>query len=237
MSNDPIGKAISDYQSGTYDDSIIVESDLCDDDVIPVDYLFRSYDEMPELEQIALNRCRGKILDIGAAAGPHSSWLLSKSYDVLALDSSAGAVEYLKKQNIKAEQGSIQQWESTEKFDTILLLMNGIGMAGKLSSLKSFLLKLRKNLTAEGQILCDSSDISYLFEEEDGSIWVNLNQDYHGEMQFRMSYKNEITDWFSWLYLDFDQLSAHAADAGLTCDKLADDGNNAYLARLTISHE
>jgi 2-polyprenyl-3-methyl-5-hydroxy-6-metoxy-1,4-benzoquinol methylase len=90
--HDPIGLAIQDYIKTKKPADIIVTADLCDDDIIPVEVLFRTYEEMPALEQKAMSMCCGKILDVGAGAGPHSIYLSELGHEIQAIDTSPGAV-------------------------------------------------------------------------------------------------------------------------------------------------
>ena len=57
--NDPLGAAILDYSKQGNADNIIVHSDLCEDDILPTAYLFRTIEDMPEIEQTALKLCKG----------------------------------------------------------------------------------------------------------------------------------------------------------------------------------
>lgn len=228
--NDPVGYALHDFEKGIKPVSIQVTSDLCDDDQIDVSYLFRTIDAMPDLEKSALSFCRGKILDVGACGGCHSM-ILSKKFLTHSIDVSAGAVKLLKEKGLKAEQKTIFDLE-TETYDTILLLMNGIGLAETIENLPLFLNQLKKILHPNGKIICDSTDLSYLYEQEDGSILINLNDRYYGEINFKMSYKNVESGWFSWLYIDFDNLSEIAERSGLKCTLLFEGENNHYLVSL-----
>jgi SAM-dependent methyltransferase len=232
LKNDPIGLAIQDFINHKVDAEIIVKADLCEDDVMPVSHLFRSYEQMPELEQLALSKVSGHILDVGAGAGCHALWLQEQGHQVTAIDISAGAVDYMQKQQIEASVTNL--WELEGTYDTILLLMNGIGLAGKLDQLEPFLNHLKKHLNPNGQILCDSTDIAYLYEEEDGSVWVDLNSTYRGEMQFKMVYKGQETPWFNWLYLDFETLKTHSKNAGMNCELLMEGDSFNFLCRLTF---
>jgi SAM-dependent methyltransferase len=229
--NDPIGQAIADFVAHGFSENITVQSDLCDDDVLPVEYLFRPKDLMPKIEQKALSLAKGRILDVGAAAGCHAYYLKKKGYDVLAIDTSPGAVEHL--QNLEIPAQNIDFMEMTGEFDTVLILMNGIGIAGELSNLPNFLTHLKSLLSKDGQALCDSTDLTYLYQEDDGSMWVDLNDSYHGEMQFKMIYKNSETEWFKWLYIDFDLLKEYAEKAGLKCELVKKGTSNNYLVSLT----
>ena len=229
--NDPIGLAIHDYVNHDIQAEIIVKADLCEDDILPVTHLFRSHEEMPKLEKIALSKASGHILDIGAGAGCHALWLKEQGKAVTAIDISPGAVDYMQKQEIKASVTDL--WELKGHYDTILLLMNGIGLAGKLDQLEPFLRHLKKHLNPNGQIICDSTDISYLYEEEDGSVWVDLNSAYRGEMQFKMAYKEQETPWFNWLYLDYETLKMHSQKADMNCELIAEGDSFNFLCRIT----
>jgi len=228
---DPIGYAIQDFAENGFSENITVMADLCDDDVMPIEYLFRTEEMMPALETIALSKCKGTILDVGAAAGCHAYLLKKQGLNVKAIDTSKGAVEHLLSLGIQAE--NINFYAIDEQFNTLLILMNGVGLAGNLEGLPRFLAQVKKCLKPAGIALCDSTDLSYLYEEEDGSVWVDLNAKYHGEMQFKMSYKGIESDWFDWLYIDFDLLNKYAHEAGLKCELVHKGDADNYLAQLT----
>ena len=228
---DPIGKAITDFSRSKRPDDIIVCSEICEDDIIPIEVLFRNEDEMPELEVLALQHATGKILDVGAGAGTHANYLQNIGKDVTAIDISEGAVAFMQTQGLKSKKINFFDLKD-EKFDTILMLMNGIGIAGTLSNLEKTLEHAKSLLNPGGKILCDSSDIKYLYEDEDGSLWVNLNQEYYGNFRFQMKYKKETGPWFDWLYVDFDSLFNAAKNVGLKAVRLYDKDDN-YLAEIT----
>ncbi len=228
---DPIGKAITDFSRSKRPDDIIVCSEICEDDIIPIEVLFRNEDEMPELEVLALQNATGKILDVGAGAGTHANYLQNMGKDVTAIDISEGAVAFMQTQGLKSKKINFFDLKD-EKFDTILMLMNGIGIAGTLSNLENTLAHAKSLLNPGGKILCDSSDIKYLYEDEDGSMWVNLNQEYYGNFRFQMKYKKETGPWFDWLYVDFDSLFNAAKNIGLKAKRLYDEDDN-FLAEIT----
>lgn len=229
--NDPFGKAILEFALNQEPKIIRVSSDLCDDDELPVTYLFRTPHEMPAVEQKALELCKGKVLDAGAGAGAHLKTLIKHKHEVLGLDVSPGAIAHMRSQSIPCRMERLQDFDTVEKFDTVLLLMNGIGISEKLSELQGFLAKCKSLLNENGVILLDSTDIKYLYEEEDSSLWIDLNSSYYGEFQFQMHYNNESGPFFNWLYVDFDTLAKHAASVGLQCKKVFTDGDH-YLAKL-----
>ena len=230
--NDPFGDAIHDYSEKGKAPNLIINSNYTEDEQIPVSYLFRTEKDMPAVEIAALKLCKGKILDVGAAAGCHSLVLQKKGFNVTALEISEKATEVLKKRGIqKIVKEDIYSF-SARKYDTILLLMNGTGIGGTISGLKKLLLHLKTLLNEKGQILIDSSDIKYLFEEEDGSVWLDLaNTKYYGEMNYEVTYKKS-TAKFDWLFIDFNSLKNIAEEIGLRCQLVKEGEHFDYLAQL-----
>lgn len=230
---DLFGKALLDYQTGKASEDIITSTSISGEDILPLDYLFRTYAEMPKLEQKALDLTKGTVLDVGAGAGSHSLYLQKKGYTVKAIDSSEGAIEVCKLRGIQhAELKPLL--DETETFDTILLLMNGTGIFQTLNELPEYLKHLKNLLTPEGQILIDSSDIKYMYQDEDGGFWHDANANYYGELDYFLSYKNEKEEAMKWLYLDFNTLSIACASVGLQCKKILDGAHFDYLAKLTV---
>lgn len=229
---DAIGHALIDYLNNNHNENITVTSSITEDDVIPVEYLFREINRFPKIEKKAIELCRGKVLDVGAGSGCHSLETQSRGLDVKAIDTSKGAVEVMMKRGVsKVEKIDFFELEN-QKFDTILFLMNGVGIAGEKEKLKTFLNKAKELLNDDGQLLLDSSDIKYMFEEDDGTFWIDLNSTYYGQVTYQMKYKNFETQPFSWLFVDFDTLKNEAADVGLSAEILLNGDNYDYLARL-----
>ncbi|MGN7514566.1 MAG: class I SAM-dependent methyltransferase [Allomuricauda sp.] len=232
---DVFGMALRDYQNGEYTEDIKTYSSLDEEDVIPIPYLFRTFDEMPKIEQKALQLAYGKVLDIGAGAGSHALYLQKKGLEVTALDNSEGAIAVCKQRGLKSTVLSNIMDYSGEKYDTLLLLMNGIGLAGKLNNLSHFLQHLASLLRPYGQILLDSSDIIYMFEQdEDGGYWIPNNEAYYGEVAFTMEYKGKKNKPFNWVYIDFNTLQNACESNGFNCELVISGDHYDYLAKLTL---
>lgn len=234
MAKDIFGKALLDFQSGNYVEDIVTYSSLDEKDTIPVPYLFRDHENMPVLEQEALKHCHGKVMDVGCGAGSHSLYLLQMGIEVTALDSSAGAIEVCRQRGLKKVFHADILNYSGKKFDTLLMLMNGIGIVGNLKGLDAFLQHAKKLLKPNGSILLDSSDIIYMFETEKGDYDLPENEKYYGEIQFTTEYKGEKSSAFEWLYLDFDTLAVTAKKNGYVCEMLFDGKHYDYLAKLSL---
>ncbi|MDP5061620.1 MAG: class I SAM-dependent methyltransferase [Maribacter sp.] len=234
MNNDILGTALLDYQTGNYSEDITTYSSLLEDDVLPLPYMFRGFKEMPELEQKALQLCKGNVLDVGCGAGSHGLYLQEKGLSVIGLDASKGGIEVSTLRGLKNTVHSELLKYEGEQFDTILILMNGVGLAGTLAGLEPFFSKLKSLLKEGGQILLDSSDIIYMFEDdEDGGYWIPDNVNYYGEVSFEMEYKKEKSASFPWLYVDYNTLQRAANYSNLTCELVMEGEHYDYLARLT----
>jgi len=216
---DIYGQALLDYQNNVATQDLKTFSSIAGKDVMSLKYLFRSYKETPTIEKKALDLCCGKVLDIGCGAGSHSLYLQEKGFDVMGIDISKGAIEVCKLRGINKVQ-KIDFWQlKNQQFDTILLLMNGIGLSYTLTNLSRFLNHLKSLLNPNGQILVDSSNIIYMFKTFEGDYEVPHDR-YYGEVQFTMTYKKQTSPKFNWLYLDFDNLEKYAQQAGLKCQKI-----------------
>lgn len=230
--SDPFEKACWDYFNDNTQAVMTIHSNKAEDEFVPVKYFFRDIEKMPLLEHKALSLCSGKVLDIGAGTGCHSLILQSNGIDVTALESRQGLVNLMKARNLKkVVYDDIFNYQS-RKFDTLLMLMNGIGLVGKLQSLSGFLEHSKTLLNKGGQVLFDSSDILYLYETEDGSFRIDLNEAYYGEVEYRFEYKKLKSNSFNWLFVDFNTLQTYAEEAGFRSEKIYEDENFNYLARL-----
>ena len=113
------------------------------------------------------------------------------------------------------------------------MLMNGIGIVGTLERLPEFFRHLDMILAPGGLLLCDSTDISYVFETEDGMIDIPNEMEYYGEHSFQMQYKDTIGETFSWLYIDADTLKERATRNGYAVEVVAEGEHYDYMAKIT----
>ncbi len=231
---DLFGKAILDFQTNNNPEDLITETSISEADEMSVAYLFRNFNEMPKIEQKALQLAKGKILDVGCGAGSHSLYLQNeRNLDVTSIDISANAIEACRLRGLKKAAIQNVMTLENEKFDTILLLMNGAGMCGKLKNISNFLQKLKSLLNEGGQVLVDSSDIIYMFDEdEDGGKWIPTDMDYYGEVVFDISYKGEKEEPFDWMYIDYNTLQNAAHANGLQCELILEGEHYDYLANI-----
>lgn len=229
---DLFGQAILDFQTNNSPENLVTETSISESDEMSVAYLFRSFEEMPHLEQQALKLAKGKILDVGCGAGSHSLHLEHIGLEVTSIDISANAINACQLRGVKNARVQNVLAIQNETFDTILLLMNGTGIFRTLEELPTYLQKLKSLLNTNGQILIDSSDLIYMYDEnEDGSYSIPA-KGYYGELNFTVSYKGQTDIPFPWLYLDYNTLQRAAQALGLQCELIAEGEHFDYLARL-----
>src|SRR5690625_575499 len=231
---DIMGKALLDYYHGRYSEDLITWTNITSEDEMSLPYLFRNYDEMSFIEQMALDFSKGKILDVGCGAGSHAIYLQEKKMEVTAIDISEGAIEVCHLRGLKdARNINVLDLEN-EKFDTILILMNGTGIFRSLSEMPKYLNHLKKLLNENGQILIDSTDLIYMYQDQvDGFYEIPVDR-YYGEVRFWMSYKGVEGSPFDWLYIDQETFEEICNKNGFNLEVVGRGDHYDYLAKLTL---
>ena len=231
---DLMGRAIWDYYYQENSEDLQTETSISELDDLPVSYLFRDYQEMNALEKKALDLSFGKVLDVGSGAGSHSLYLQNeRKLEVTALDISPKSIEVCKARGVKNAICEDLLQFSEKNFDTVLLLMNGTGIFQSLEHIDQYLQKLKSLVAENGQILLDSTDILYMYDQdEDGGVLVPA-KGYYGELDYYLHYKGESELPMKWLYLDFDTLENAAIANGFKIQKI-EQLEDSYLAQLTL---
>ena len=230
---DLMGRAIWDYYYQENSEDLQTETSISELDDLPVSYLFRDYQEMNALEKKALDLSFGKVLDVGSGAGSHSLYLQNeRKLEVTALDISPKSIEVCKATGVKNAICEDLLRFSEKNFDTVLLLMNGTGIFQSLEHIDQYLQKLKSLVAENGQILIDSTDILYMYDQdEDGGVLIPATG-YYGELDYYLHYKGESELPMKWLYLDFDTLENAAIANGFKIQKI-EQLEDSYLAQLT----
>lgn len=221
------GKAIFDFHFNSSRSKLFVHDTFGPKVQMPVSTYFRNFKKMPEIETTALKLCEGKILDVGAGSGSHALELQKMGKQVDALEISAFACKVMLDRGVNQVIHEDFFKLKNVKYDTILLLMNGIGICGDLVGFESFLGKASELLNEDGKIIFDSCDISYMYEDIQKPLY------YFGEVKCRYEYEKDFTEWFKWLYLDFETMKSTAEKLGWKAELLCEDENDQYLASLS----
>ena len=209
------GQAMLDYLNGDEDAYCILRRD--DGVAYPPIYARQFFypDGLPKLDQIAVERCAGRVLDIGAGAGSHSLAIQDRGLDVTSIDISAKAVRVMSKRGCRdARVGDVFDSYSAP-FDTIFVILN-IGIVQNLDGLAGFLKQLETLMSDNGQLTTDSIDPR---NSEDES-YRKYTEDkiakgcYLGERTLRFEYKDQTSDWFEWMHIDPLTLGYYVDKAG-----------------------
>jgi SAM-dependent methyltransferase len=229
---DPLEQAFNDFFNGDKKAYVTIYNDIGDAEVVPISYFFRTFEKMPLLEQKALELCKGSVLDVGAGSGCHSLVLKARSLFVTPLEIRPALVDILKQQGLEnAVQADFYRYND-DTFDTLLLLMNGIGFAGNLQGVEVLLKHARKLLKPGGQIILDSCDLMYMYEE-DGSYMIDLNREkYYGEVEYQFEYKGKKGNPFDWIFVDYYTLEQMAMENGFRSEIIFEGEHFEYLAIL-----
>jgi SAM-dependent methyltransferase len=232
IGKDIFGLAFQDYLARKTKENILVDINISETEELPVAYFFREFKQMPIWEKKVLKVCKGKILDVGAGAGSHALYLQKKGLDVTAIDVSPGGVDCMAKRGIKKTLLQDFFHYAEKDFDTILFLMNGTGMAQTIDNLQKLLQHAASLLAPDGNIYLESTDILYMYEDDDGSVMIDLAGKYYGEIIYQLQYKEHVGEPFPWLFVDYENLSQIAELAGLESELFYQGETDNYIARL-----
>jgi SAM-dependent methyltransferase len=229
------GRSLHDFLNGDVSAKILVHRDDGYTGDLPVSVFFRTPEDFSPLEQAAMQLCRGDVLDVGAGAGCHSLALQERGIKVLAIDISRHAVDIMAKRGVKEVQCvNVFDFQQSQ-FDTLLLMMHGIGLVENLSGLDRFLHHVPKLLKPNGQIVCDSLDTRYT--NDPGHLTYQESNRragrYFGEVRTYFEYRGQRGPIFGWLHVDPETLKVHAKKMEWSCQVILQENSGDYLARLT----
>ena len=224
---EPLDAALAAHRDGRRDATLVMRTDLAGDEAVPVALFFRPVEEMPPVERRALAEARGRILDLGAGAGAHARPLSAAGNAVTALEILPEALAELVAGGVAdVRAGGLEALRDDERFDTVLVLMNGLGLPGTVAALDDFLIALAAHLAPGGRILADSTDPSAWDPPDDGR--------YVGEIHMQLEFEGRSGPPFPFLFVDPDTLAGACARAGLGCEVLELEEDGRYLAAMTL---
>ena len=234
----PLGTALLDFHHGDTRSEIVVASDLWEDEPTAVEAYYRPVEHpLPTLEREALKLCRGRVLDLGAGAGRHALELQTSGHAVVAVDPLAEAVEIMRDRGVAdARQGDLGAVKG-ERFDTVLMLMHGLGVVGDLHGLGCLLEELPNRLNPGGRLVCDSADLAAVLRGESPGLFGELLSPdlYIGEVEFSLRYGSLVGPSYRWLFVDPKTLGIIARAAGFDVMIACGGERGSFVAVLTIA--
>jgi len=236
---EPYGRSLLDFFNGDTLAQVVIRRDDGHADDLPASAFFREPSDFSPIEQAAMALCRGYVLDIGAGTGCHSLALQERGTRVLAIDVSPQALEILSKRGVeKCQHVDVFEFHGGP-FDTLLLMMHGIGMVEDIAGLDRFLDHVHKLLKADGQILLDSLDVRCT-DNPLHLAYQEANRQagrYFGEIRLRFEYQGRKGPPFGWLHVDPDTLTDRAAKLGWSCQVVCQEDSGDYLAQLAPARQ
>lgn len=188
---------------------------------------------LAELDGLALDRCRGRVLDVGAGAGRHALALEARGLEVVAIDVSPIAVSLCRMRGVRgARVGDVMRLDSADafgRFDTLLFGMQTIGVAGGVETLGRLLERLKCLLAPGAELLVDSSELREAWDGDAADSTPN-----RGEIVLSTRYRGWRGEPFPWLYLAEPDLRGVAERAGFEMETLARVEGGEFLAALRL---
>ena len=230
----PYAEAMSAFHRGDRDAYMVVYDDY-ERDVVPLSYFFRNPDEFPEIERLALDLCRGRVLDVGAGSGCHALALQERGLQVTAIEILPEMVDILRQRGVRDARQATWMDLLDEPFDTIFMMMNGLGLTETLPGLRRFFRRARRLIKPDGQVLADSTDVRVRMEPKaGGSGSTRRDGRYVGELHFQVEFQGRKGPPFAQLYVDPGTLDRYARNEKWDCEIISlPDEYGHYLARLT----
>lgn len=193
-------------------------------------------EEWPQVELEALERARGRVLDVGCGAGRHTLELQRRGLEVIAIDVSPGAVEVARRLGVSDVRLLPLAQVSPElgRFHTFLMLCGNLGLLGSQHEGRRTL----RQLLALG-----SPDCRLVAESIDPHAGPRpLPEDYRaanarrgrlpGQVRLRMRYRETLTPWFDLLNVSPSELDTLVRGTGWTIAELLPGEPPSYVAIL-----
>lgn len=233
---EPLAAALMDhYQSGRPRRVAATRADGLRFEIETEEY-FTLEGTLESLDQLALDRCRGRVLDVGAGAGRHALALQERGLEVVAIDVSPICTELCRARGVReAHLFDVMKLDGAApfgRFDTLLFGMQTVGVAGGVAPLIRLLERLRDVLAPGGEILVDSSELRDPWEGD-----ATDRSPERGEIVLSTRYRGWVGEPFPWLYLGPRDLEAVAEAAGFTCEILGEVEGGEFLAALRSREE
>jgi SAM-dependent methyltransferase len=233
---DAFGHLLSDLVAGHDGVEIVERDDGCVFTGNPAYYFapFRSW--WPQ-ERRAMRFVRGRVLDLGCGAGRVGLHLQGRGHEVVGIDVSPLAVEIARQRGLAdVRLGTVDALRRDERFDTILLLGNNLGLLGGERQGRRLLRKLARFAGERGRILAGSYD-PYEGVSELALRYHERNRA-RGRMggveRLRVRYRQYATPWYDVLFASRAEVERLAQGTGWVASRFLGDGAG-YVAVLDLA--
>lgn len=192
--------------------------------------------QLASLDAQAMQRCCGRVLDVGAGAGRHALVLQEQGCEVVAIDVSPLCVSLCQERGVRDARLfdvlDLSMEAPLGKFDTIFFGMQTLGVAGGVGALGTMLTRLRASLSPNGKIVADSSALREAWDGEVADTSAS-----RGEIVLSTRYRGWRGEPFPWLYLSETHLREVAEEVGFKVETLVEDPGGEFLVEMRPSSD
>ena len=229
---DAFGTMLIDAIEGRTTGHEIVERDDGFIGVSTFDY-FAPVRRWKSVERRALRYVRSRVLDVGCGAGRAAIELQARGREVVAIDSSPGAVEVTRRRGVQDVR--LMRLEDVDEslghFGTVLMYGNNLGLFASRSKARRLLRRLRP---LADRIVAGSNDVSgtddpvhLAYQERNGR-----RGRMPGQLRLRIRYRNLVGNWFDYVLVSPGELGDLIDGTGWGVKRLVRDDSSYYVAIL-----
>jgi SAM-dependent methyltransferase len=211
--SDVFGRALRDWARGGTDPEIFERDDGFTEVGAGHELYVAGFSAWPAPERQAMRYARGRVVDVGCAAGRVPLHLQERGYDVVGIDTSPLAVSTARARGV-TDAWCLSAAALTARigdFDTIVLFGNNFGIFGTPDRLRRVLTSWADRTPPGARILAESTNPycggapavtrGYYFRNRDSGRLP-------GHIRLRIRYGDGVTPWFSWLFVSRREMRA-----------------------------
>ncbi|WP_089015821.1 class I SAM-dependent methyltransferase [Micromonospora inositola] len=193
----------------------------------------------PPHDHRAVDRVRGRVLDVGVGAGRIALHLQERGVPVTGLDTSAGALRVCRHRGVRdLVLGTVDEHVADgHRYDTFLLLGNNLGLIEGRERAPGFLAALAALARPGARIIAHGTD-PYGTRDPVHTGYHELNRRrgrLGGQLRLRLRYRELGTEWFDYLVCSVDELAELVHGSPWRLVDVDDADRPYYLAMLELT--
>ena len=196
---------------------------------------FSSYDEWDALDRRAITFARGRVLDVGCAAGRHALHLQRKGHDVTGIDDSPLSIRVARLRGVKKARVLAIEEIGTfprESFETVILLGNNFGLFGSLPKARRLLRTLQTITSEDATIVARALDLRHGGDPVHRAYMARNRSRgrLSGQMRVRVRFRDVVGNWIDYLFVSKRELQMILKGSGWTVRRFIDGKRGAFVA-------
>jgi SAM-dependent methyltransferase len=190
----------------------------------------------PPHHRRAVRHIRGRVLDVGAGGGRVALELQARGHEVVAIDSSPGAVEVCRRRGVRdARLCAFEQIDdSLGMFDSVVMLGNNLGLFGSPTRAKRLLRRLHRMTNPGARIVAESRDVERRGEaDRPWHIRYRLRNVERGrlpgQIRLRVRFRDMVGPWIDYPMVSPEELEGILRGTGWQLSTTL-DSDDTYIA-------